>query len=458
MVNCETLSLDIETLTKSAPATRKMVEPIRAAPMDEVRWGLIGLGNRGGCHLETLLQLEGARIAAVYDPHEPSVQAAVEICQEKAGVVPYAHSGSQWQRMLERDDVDAVIISSPWEWHAEMAIAAMQAGKHAFVEVPAATTIEDCWALVDTAEATGLHCMLLENCNYGREELALLNMVRQGLFGELLHGEAAYIHDLRYQMHMDTHGGGSWRTLHYAEKQGNLYPSHGVGPLAHCMDVNRGDLFQSIVSMSTPARGRRLFAEENFPAEHRWNSIENWNCGDLNTSLIKLVSGRTMMVQWDETSPRPYTRHNFLQGTRGAFGSFPNRIAVDYPLDQLPESLRATTPQLTTKEGEVRTSFHEWDTDIEKWLKAYDHPLWKEVGEYAAEHGGHDGMDYMMFWRIQQQLRRGEPLDQSVYDAAAWSTITPLSAASVEQGGAPQKFPDFTRGKWRETPRVEVEG
>ena len=313
--------------------------------------------------------------------------------------------------------------------------------------------MEECWQLVDTSEATGKHCMLIENCNYGREELMLLNMVRQGLLGEILHGEAAYIHDLREQMFEDEHGCGSWRTFHYAKHQGNLYPSHGLGPIAHCMDVNRGDYFETLVSMSSPARGRALFAQRNFPPEHKWNSIDNWNCGDINTSLIKLVSGRTIMVQWDETSPRPYSRHNYLQGTHGAFGGFPDRIALDYALEELPEEVRATTPQ-----HNGRTNFHDWDTNMEPWYQAYDHPLWKKIGEFATEHGGHGGMDYVMFWRIQQCLLEGKPMDQSVYDAALWSAVTPLSRASVELGSMPQKFPDFTRGKWKITPPVEVEG
>ena len=253
-------------------------------------------------------------------------------------------------------------------------------------------------------------------------------------------------------MFEEEHGTGSWRTYHYATDQGNLYPTHGVGPVAHYMDVNRGDNFDYLVSMSTPARGRELFARANFPSEQKWNAIKNWRCGDLNSSLIKLLSGKTMMVQWDETSPRPYSRHNYVQGTRGAFGGFPNRIALDYALEELPEAVRAST----YKEKD-RTSFHEWDTHMEPWFYCYDHPLWKKVGAVAEEHGGHGGMDYVMWWRIQQCLLEGKPMDQSVYDAALWSAITPLSAASVEGGSTPQAFPDFTRGKWQTTPRLSIE-
>jgi hypothetical protein len=423
--------------------------------MDEVRWGFIGLGNRGMTHLRTVLQLEKARVTALSEPHVASLERALKYVSEKEKQPPFTCGADDWMRVLETPNVDAVIISSPWELHASMATAAMRAGKHAYVELPAANSIEECWQLVDTSEATGRHCMLLENCNYGREELMLLNMVRQGLLGEILHGEGAYIHDLREQMYQDEHGCGSWRTYHYANRQGNLYPSHGLGPIAHCMDVNRGDYFDSLVSMSSLARGRALFAKENFPSEHKWNQVKHWNCGDINTSLIKLVSGRTIMLQWDETSPRPYSRLNFLQGTKGAFGGFPNRIALDCDLMELPDCVRSRIPQ---KNG--RTNFHDWDTDMKPWYQAYDHPLWKRVGAYGEEHsahGGHGGVDYVMLWRIQQCLLEGLPMDQSVYDAALWSAVTPLSRASVEQGGAPQKFPDFTRGKWRRTPIITVE-
>lgn len=438
------------------PSSSSVSQPFQFPAYDEVRWAFIGMGSRGMGHVETALQLANARVTALADNHTDSLEKAVALVEAIGQAKPFAAGddgdSEAWRRVLDRDDVDAVVISTAWEQHVPMAVAAMQAGKHAFIEVPAATTIEECWQLVDVAEATGLHCMMLENCNYGREELMLLNMVRQGLLGEILHGEAAYIHELREQMFEEEHGEGSWRTYHLAEAKGNLYTTHGVGPLAHCMDVNRGDYFDHIVSMSSPARGRQLFAREKFAPDHKWNAIEKWECGDINTSIIKLVSGKTMMVQWDETTPRPYSRHNYLQGTRGAFGSFPNRIALDYALDELPEAVRAATPKM-----DGRTHYHEWDTHMEPWFYSYDHPLWKKVGAYAEEHGGHGGMDYIMFWRIQQLLLQGEPMDQSVYDAALWSSITPLSQASVENGSAPQKFPDFTRGRWRNTSPVEIE-
>jgi len=428
--------------------------PLCALPLPEVRWGFIGLGARGLSHLEMVLKLDGARVTAICDGHSPYLARATEAVRARDGRDPEAFGAEgegEWLRLIESENVDAVLISTAWQQHAAMAVAAMQAGKHAFVEIPAAVTIEECWQLVEASEATGRHCMMLENCNYGREELMLLNMVRQGLLGDILHGEAAYLHELRAQMFDDVHGTGSWRTYRYATEQGNLYPTHGVGPIAHCMDVNRGDKFDYLVSMSSPARGRQLFAREKFPSDHPWNQIDSWRCGDLSTSLIKLHSGRTVMVQWDETSPRPYSRHNYLQGTRGAFGGFPNRIAVDWPLAELPEAVRFSVPA-----SQERANYHEWDTNLEPWFEAYDHPLWKRAGRIAEANGGHGGMDFLMLWRVQECLLRGKPMDQSVYDAALWSAITPLSCASVEAGSAPRQFPDFTRGKWRTTPPVEL--
>ena len=443
-------------LAQGNPAAKTAVG-LKSPKMEKVRWAFIGLGARGGGHLSTVLSLDKVEIAAVCDNYPQRLAAAVKKVKDRTGqdVPAFGADGdaNAWKKMLEMKDIDAVLIATPWELHTPMCVAAMESGKHAFTEVPAALTIEEAWKLVDTCERTQKHCMMMENVNYGREELACLNMVRQGLFGELLHGEAAYIHELRSQMFEDKIGTGSWRTYHYATDQGNLYPTHGLGPVAHYMDVNRGDTFDYIVSMSTPARGRPLFAKAKFPPEHKWNQIKEWKCGDLNTSLIKLVSGRTIMVQWDETSPRPYSRHNYIQGTKGTYAGFPDRIAVDYAIEELPEALRSKI-----KAHDGRTNYHEWDTNLDPWYDAYDHPLWKKTADAAKKNGGHGGMDYVMLWRIQDCLLNGEPLDQSVYDSALWSSVTPLSRASVEAGSAPQKFPDFTRGQWKTTPKLPIVG
>jgi predicted dehydrogenase len=232
--------------------------------------------------------------------------------------------------MLARSDIDAVVIATPWVEHAPMAIAAMKAGKHAFVEVPLALTLKELWEIVETSERTGKHCMMMENVNYGREELMFLNMCRQGVIGELLHGEAAYIHELRKQMKEVKRGTGSWRTEYYAQPNGgNLYPTHGLGPVAQYMNLARtDDMFERLVSFSSPGRGRALYAKQNFPADHKWNQMK-FAGGDISTQIIKTKLGRTIMVQWDETSPRPYSRHNLIQGTKGTLAGYPARAAIE---------------------------------------------------------------------------------------------------------------------------------
>ncbi|MGV3614363.1 MAG: Gfo/Idh/MocA family protein [Fimbriimonas sp.] len=403
---------------------------LRTPKLDRVRVGFMGVGARGSGHVSHMLNLEGVEVKAIADPHLPSANAAAKQCVDKGRPAPtlYTNGDRDYKRMLDRNDIDIVIISTPWEWHVPQAVDAMKAGKHAFIEVPAAITIDGCWELVDTAERTQRHCMMMENVNYGREELMVLNMCRQGVFGELLHGEAAYIHDLRGQMHEIEHGTGSWRTYHYVKRNGNLYPTHGLGPVAQYMNINRGDRLDFLCSVSSPARVREIYAKEHFPEGHERRSLK-FQCGDINTTIAKTVNGKTLMIQWDEQLPRPYTRLNFIQGTKGAFGGFPNRIAV--------EGEGKDADRWTQGEG------------LKEWYEKYDHPLWKRMGEEAKKNGGHGGMDFLMLWRIIYCLRNGEPMDQDVYDAAAWSAISPLSEESVRRRGRSMDVPDFTRGKWK---------
>lgn len=411
------------------PAGQKSVMGLVAPKMDNVRVGFIGVGERGINHVDAMCVIEGVEIKAICDTHQAVVERAVASVV-KAGLPKpdtYSAHDHSYRDMLSRDDIDLVIISTPWRWHTPMAVETMLSGKHAIVEVPAATTIEEAWLLVDTAEKTQKNCMMAENVCYGRDELMVLNMVRQGLFGDLAHGEAAYIHELRWQMKQVEHKTGSWRTGWHAKTNANLYPTHGLGPVAQYMNINRGDRFDYMNSMSSPALGRAAYAKREFPADHQRNQL-NYIAGDMNTSLIKTKLGRTIMVQHDTTTPRPYSRLNLIQGTNGAFAGFPNRIALE--------------------EGGTKT-FHEWDYDMEPWYKKFEHPLWKRMGEEAVRNGGHGGMDFVMLWRIVFCLRNGEPFDQDVYDAAAWSAVMPLSAASVNDRGNSKDFPDFTRGVWR---------
>ncbi|MFG6449738.1 Gfo/Idh/MocA family protein [Roseateles sp. BYS180W] len=422
-------------------STAKSVMGLRSRPLDVARFGVIGVGQRGSFLTKTLCQIEGARVVAIADTDAQAIDKTLGLIAKAGRPKPDVITGSSgaWQRMLDRDDIDAVLIVTPWELHTPMAVAAMRAGKHAFVEIPAAVSVDEAWQLVDTAEATQRHCMMLENCCYGREELMVLHMVRLGLFGELLHAEGAYIHDLRWQIKELTRSTGSWRTLWHARRDGNLYPTHGLGPIAQYFGINRGDRFDYINSQSSPARTFAEYSRKNFPADHPRNQLRYIN-GDINTSLIKCASGRTIMVQHDTNTPRPYSRLNTVVGTNGSFGGFPNRIAL--------ETLDGKT--LMDASGK-QEAFHHWDGNMQPWFDRYDHPLWKRLAQEAQRNGGHGGMDYVMMWRVVYSLIHGEAMDQDVYDAASWSAVFPLSCDSVADRGNAKDFPDFTRGAWKTT-------
>ena len=371
--------------------------------------------------------LTGTEVVALCDLYQDNVEAKLatlnQIDQHKQHqkVKTYWGDENRWREMLEEVAPDVVFISTNWTNHAPMAIASMEKGAHAFVEVPLAISMEDLWAIINTSERTQKHCMMLENVNYGRDELLFLNLCRKGYIGELLHAEAAYIHELRWQMKEEERGTGSWRTYHYAHGRGNLYPTHGLGPVAQYMNLARGeDTFKSLVSFSSPARGRSLYAKKNFSDEHKWNQLDFAN-GDINTSLVKTQLGRTIMIQWDETSPRPYTRHNLVQGTLGTLAGFPTRVAREGGVE------------------DITKDHHRWlqGEQIQMLYEKYDHPLYKRLNT-STKYSGHGGMDGIMMYRIVECLQKGHPLDQNVYEGALWSAVGPLSAISITQEGMPQ--------------------
>jgi predicted dehydrogenase len=377
------------------------------------------------------LKINGVQIVALCDIDEPRAKEVRQWVVDDGRPAPdiYTRGETDYKRLCERDDIDLVFNSTPWRWHVPVCVEAMETGKHTAVEVPAATTVDGCWQLVKTAERQRLHCVMMENCNYGRSELMVLKMVRTGLFGELLHGEGAYIHDLRSIKFSDKNEG-LWRLAHSVDRNGNLYPTHGLGPIAQCMDINRGDRFDYLVSMSSPARGLKLYAAEHLPADDPRRKLE-FALGDMNTSLIKTGLGRTIMVQHDTTTPRPYSRINLIQGTRGCFTGYPDRIHIA-----------------------GRTEGHGWD-DIEAYREEFEHPLWRKLEEQAAG-AGHGGMDYLEDYRLIECLRQGQPTDMDVYDAAAVSSVVELSEISVAKEGRPVEVPDFTRGGWRTNKPLEI--
>jgi len=411
-----------------------------AAPkLEKVKVAIIGVGARGMGHARQLATLEGVDFVAICDLQEDrALRAAGDVT--KKGHKPKVFSGDEnaWRKMLAETKPDAVFVVTPWNLHAPMCIAAMRGGAHAFCEVPIALTLKEMWDIVDTSEATGRHCMMMENVNYGREELLYLNMVRQGVIGEPLHGEASYIHELRSQME-NGDSTGSWRTMHYARRNGNLYPTHGLGPVAQYMSLARtDDTFGRLVSFSSPAKGRSLYAKNSTKLTNPDFKTLDYQGGDINTSIIKTALGRTIMVQWDETSPRPYSRLNLIQGTKGTLAGFPNRIAI---------------------EG-IGKGHHQWaENDAWEEIAAkYEHPLFKRMGELSQKMGGHGGMDFLMLFRIIECLRLGKPLDQNVYEGCFWSAVSPLSEKSVSEEGMPQSFPDFTRGRWKDTQPLGIIG
>ena len=433
------------TEKENAPSGGAYMGDFAAPKLDTVRIAMIGVGARGSGHARQLASIEGTEIVAIADLYEDLVDRSVTNCVAAGNgrhqnIARYFGGDGDWKKMLAEVKPDAVFIATNWSNHAPMAIETMKQGAHAFVEVPIAVTLQEMWDIVDTSEQTQKHCMMMENVNYGREELLYLNLCRQGKIGEILHAEAAYIHELRFQMEEQERGTGSWRTPHYANRNGNLYPTHGLGPVAQYMNLGRGeDQFNSLVSFSTPARGRKAYAEKNYAADHKWNALD-YKGGDLNTSIVKTHLGRTIMIQWDETSPRPYSRHNLVQGTLGAIAGFPTRIALEGGVEG------ATDSHHRWAQGEQLDAIYE----------QYEHPMYKRLGALATKMGGHGGMDFMMLYRAVECLRTGTPLDQNVYEGCLWSSVAPLSEASVAQGGMPQKFPDFTRDNWTQTKPLSI--
>ena len=403
----------------------KSVLGLRCKPLSTVRVGVVGLG-RGGGAVERLSQIEGTEIIALCDLIPERIAGSQARLKKNGRKEAVAYSKEEdWRKMCERDDIDLIYNATPWELHVPIALYALEHGKHAVVEVPGALTVKDCWALVDKAEEKQLHCMMLENCCYDFFELATLNMARMGVLGEIIHAEGAYIHDLRqskfdgYYKH--------WRLEYSKFHTGNPYPAHGLGPVAQILGINQGDRMEYLSSVSTNQFGLSLYAKENLKNDERITLSERYMLGDMNTTIIHTAKGKSIMIQHDTTSPRPYSRIHLVQGTNG--------MAVKYPDEKV-----AIQPESHgfMKEGAQK-----------ELLSKYEHPLSKYIGEKAKQVGGHGGMDFIMDWRLIYCLRNGYPLDQSVYDAAAWSSIVELSERSVLTKST-MPIPDFTRGAWED--------
>jgi len=400
-----------------------------AAPkLPTVRVGIVGLGMRGPGAVDRLSYIEGVEIKALCDKYPDRVEKAQNILTKKGLPKAKAYSGEEgWKALCESNDLDLVYVTTPWHLHTPISVYAMKHGKHAASEVPAAKTIDECWELVETSEKTKQHMMMLENCCYDFFELLTLNMTRNGMFGEIVHAEGAYIHDLSKDYLFNKKGyADMWRLKENIEHNGSLYPTHGLGPIAQCMNINRGDKFDHLVSMSTNDFTLGKLADEMAAKDDFFKPYQGKKYrGNMNTTIIRSDLGKTLMVQHDVSTIRPYSRIHLVSGTKGAAQKWPGpeRIAMG----------------------------HGWlkPEELKELQDKYTPPIVKHIGEIAKNVGGHGGMDFIMDWRLIDCLRNGLPLDQDVYDAAAWSSVFPLSEKSVVNRSKSVDVPDFTRGGWK---------
>ncbi len=433
------ISVDNRTV---APLNQQQKKKISSVASDRLRVGFIGVGNRGGGHVRTTVRMGNVDIAAICDISERSLESARKTIANAKATDPKVYTGSEhaYMDMLAKESLDAVIISTPWEWHGRMALASMQAGVYTGVEVPACITVDQAWDLVNAHEQTGVELMFLENACYSRSGLAILNMVRQNVFGELLHCRCGYLHDLRgvkfndgevydyipgrpLKFGQDAFAEAQWRGLHSIRRNGDLYPTHGIGPVAHALDINNGNRFLTLSSSASKARGLKKYVDNFGGTNHPLSKIQ-WNCGDVVTSTVKCENGETILVTHDCNNPRPHDSDSLIQGTKGLWHGDWKSIYIE---------------NISPKKSQ-----YEPDAD---WINKYNHKYWREDSEKAAN-SGHGGIDYMVLNDFFTAVKNKMPAPIDVYDAAAWSAISELSEMSIASGGIPVNFPDFTRGKW----------
>jgi len=405
----------------------------------KVRMGFIGTGMRGQWVLWLVAKYPEVDIPAICDIDDQMIESALKVIKDAGKPLPrvYNKGDEDFFNMLKNEDLDGVYIATPWEWHHPMSIAAMKNDIHVGTEVPAALTIDQCWDLVNTSEKTEKLCMIMENVCYRRDIMAILNMVRQNMFGELLHCQGGYQHDLRHVKFNDgkqPYGGGvefgskgfsesKWRTQHSIDRNGDLYPTHGLGPVSPMLEINRGNRMVHLTSTATQSRGLHRYIKNKGGSNHPNSSIE-FKCGDIITTVIKCENGQTIMLSHDTNNPRPYSLNFRVQGTQGIWQKDANSIYIE---SLSPES-------------------HQWEKE-KKYLKQFDHPLWKKFHDQAAG-SGHGGMDFFVVRAFIETLKGAEPVID-VYDAVSMSVISPLSEKSIRLGSSAVKIPDFTRGKWK---------
>ncbi len=412
-----------------------------AISSNKLQVGIIGTGLRGQWMTKLLLDRSDVDIPVICDIDEKMIDMVLNVFEKQGRPKPkiYRDGPEDFRNMVSNEDLDGVYIATPWEWHHPMAMAAMENGCNVGTEVPAALTINECWDLVNTSEKSGKLCMIMENVNYRRDIMAVLNMVRKDLFGELLHCQGGYQHDLRHVKFNDgegAYGGGvefgekgfseaRWRTQHSVDKNADLYPTHGLGPISPMLKINRGNRMLHLTSTATQSRGLHEYIVKNGGEDHP-NAKINFKLGDVVTTVIKCANGQTIMLSHDTNSPRPYSLNFRVQGTKGIWMKDNKSIYIE---GRSPES-------------------HRWEKD-EPYLKEYDHPLWKRFEQQAAG-SGHGGMDFFIVRAFVEALKDDQSPVIDVYDAVSMSVIVPLSEKSIKSNSASIQIPDFTRGKWKD--------
>lgn len=410
-----------------------------------IRLGFIGVGYRGRNHVEQVLYRPDVQIVAICDIDPQAIGETQKILKKfnhKEPVI-YGKTETDYLNLLKRDDIDGVIISTPWEWHVPMAVDSMKAGKYTAVEVSATVTLQESWDLVDTFEKTGSHCMILENVCYRRDVLTVLRMVREGMFGQMTYAHCGYQHDLREVKFNDgkrymgggvefgpkAHAEARWRTQHSIDRNGDLYPTHGLGPVAHWLDINRGNQFTYLSSFATPSLGLNKYVVDKGGKDHP-NAKVKFKLGDIVTTMIQCANGENIMLIHDTNSPRPYSLGFRAQGTQGIWMDDNDSIYLE-----------GTSPKP-----------HVWEK-FDSYQAKFEHPLWTKHAA-TAEKAGHGGIDFFVIRAFIESIKNQVAPPMDVYDAAVWSAISPLSELSIQRGSAPVEVPDFTRGKWKTNPRI----
>lgn len=428
----------IQIIKDTTKVTSGNMFGFKADPIKKVKVGIIGLGNRGNVLLEMfkwLVENDNAEIVALCDLEETKVKKAQEKLGQWQKQKPrtYFKSTNDWKNLAKQDDIDLILITTPWEHHTPMAVYGMNAGKHVASEVPIAYTLSDCWKLIETAEQTQKHCIMIENCCYNEEELFVLNMIENGVFGDLTHTEGAYLHDLRAHMISSNYYQDQWRIKHHVERDGNFYTTHGLGPISFYLNIGRGDTYSHLTSMSSRERNlSRTAKKKNSP-------YTEFKCGDMNSTMIKTEHGKTILLQFDVHTGRPYSRINKVVGTKAVHDGYPSRLYID--------------------KEELAFWGHKWlpEGEYNAYKEKYTHPLINKLKGISKDFKqGHGGMDFVMIYRLISCLNLGLPLDINVYDSVMWSAVTPLSELSVASKSLSLPFPDFTGGKWKDKNELEI--